>query len=323
MRRRDFIVLATAVAAWPIPLRAQQKTMSVIGLLGSASAGGTTAQLAGIRQGLNEAGYVEGQNLAIEYRWAEGVYDRLPALAADLVSRKVDVIVSQAPPAARAAKSATSTIPIVFAIGTDPVAEGLVASLARPGGNLTGVTLLSADLMAKRFDLISELVPQVRHFALLVNPGNPNFWIGAAQEVARAKGRELQILKAKTEREIDEAFASIVQLRVGALVVGDDTFFSQRREQIAALAARHHIPAIGFLRNFPEAGGLISYGASLTSAYRQVGAYVGQILKGAKPAALAVQQPVKFDMVLNMKTAKALGLSISPLVLAQADEVIE
>lgn len=324
MKRREFLLLVgSATTAWPIGAGAQQKTIPVMGFLGSASAAGVTEQLAGIRQGLAETGYVEGQNLAIEYRWAEGVYDRLPAMAAELVARKVDVIVTQAPPAARAAKTATSTVPIVFAVGTDPIAEGLVASLARPGGNLTGVTLLSSDLMAKRFDLISELVPGVRHFALLVNPSNPNLWISAAQEAARAKGRELQILKATSEREIDAAFSSIVQIRSVALVVGDDTFFSQRRELIAALAARHHIPTIGFLRNFPEAGGLVSYGTSLTTAYRQVGICVGQILKGAKPADIPVQQPTKFEMVLNLKTAKTLGIAVPPLLLAKADEVIE
>jgi putative tryptophan/tyrosine transport system substrate-binding protein len=283
--------------------------------------------MAAFRQGLSEAGYVGGQNLAIEYRAAaEGHYDRLPALAAELVSRKVDLIVaSGAIPAAHAAKNATSTIPIVFRVGSDPVAAGLVASLARPDGNLTGVSILAGELTPKRLELLSELVPQAKVIALLGNPNNPGNepMIRNMQEAARSKGVQLPILKADTESEIDAAFASLVQLHAGALVVGADPFLSSRREQLVALASRHAVPAIYAWREFVAAGGLISYGASLTAAYRQVGIYAGKILKGAKPADLPVEQPTKFELVINLKTAQALGLTVPPSLIAIADEVIE
>ena len=262
--------------------------------------------------------------MAIEYRWAEGRYDRLPALVADLVDRKVDVIVAAGPPAARAAKSATSTIPIVFGSG-DPVREGLVESLARPGGNLTGVSVLTVELMAKRLELLSELVPQAKVIALLVNPNNPDTepMIRDVQEAARTKGVQLPILKARSESEIDAAFASLVQLQAGGLVVGTDPFFASQHEQLLALAARHAIPATYDFRDFAAAGGLISYGTSLTGTYRQLGIYAGRILSGAKPTELPVQQPTTFELVVNLKTAKALGLTVPPSILARADEVIE
>jgi putative ABC transport system substrate-binding protein len=305
-------------------LRAQQKAMPVIGYLGSDSPGPAAPYLAAFHQGLSETGYVGGQNVAIEYRWAEGSYDRLPGLAADLVGRKVDVIQAGGTPSALAAKSATSTIPVVFIVG-DAVAAGLVPSLARPGGNLTGVSLLTFELMAKRLELLSELVPQASVIALLVNANSAmaERIMRDVQEAARAKGVQLHILKAGTEDEIDAAFATLVQLHAGALLVGTDPFFNSRREQLAALASRHAVPAIYEWREFAEAGGLISYGPSLPAANRQVGIYVGRILNGAKPADLPVQQPTTFELVVNLNTAKALGLTVPPLILARADEVIE
>jgi putative ABC transport system substrate-binding protein len=278
-------------------------------------------------QGLSEAGYVGGQNVTIEYRWAEGHYDRLPALAADLVGRKVDLIMATSPPSALAAKNATSTIPIVFRGGSDPVGDGLVASLARPGGNLTGVSLLIDELTAVRLGLLSELVPRAGVIALLMNPNNPNNAperiIRDVQEAARTKGLQLAILKASSESEIDTAFASLVQLQAGALLVLADPFLSSRREQLVALASRHAVPSIYAWREFAASGGLISYGASLTSAYRLLGPYAAKILKGAKPADLPVQQPTKFELVINLKTAEALGLTVPQTLLARADEVIE
>jgi putative ABC transport system substrate-binding protein len=324
MKRREVMLLLGGAMAAPRVLRAQQKAMPVVGFLHFASPGPFALYVGAFRQGLSETGYVERENLGIEYRWAEGRYDRLPALVVDFVDRKVDVIVAAGPPAARAAKSATSTIPIVFS-SADPVEEGLVDSLARPGGNLTGVSLLTVELMAKRLELLSELVPQAKVIALLVNPNNPDTepMIRDVQEAARTKGVQLPILKARSESEIDAAFASLVQLEAGGIVVGTDPFFASRREQLAALAARHSVPAIYDFREFAAVGGLISYGTSLTGTYRQLGIYAGKILKGAKPADLPVQQPTTFELVVNLKTVKALGLTVPPSILARADEVIE
>ena len=304
-------------------LRAQQKAMPVIGFLGSI--GPIAPQVAAFHQGLSETGYVEGQNLTIEYRWAEDRNDRLPALAADLVGRKVDVIVAGALLGALAAKSATSTIPIVFTGVADPVVAGLVTSLARPGGNLTGFSSLGGELVRKLLELLSELVPQASVIALLVNPNNPNTerMITDVQEAARAKGLQLPILKAGTERELDSAFATLIQLQAGALIVGGDPFFSNRREQLVALASRQAVPAIYQFREFATVGGLISYGASNPALYRQAGNYAGRILKGAKPADPPVQQPTRFELVINLNAAKALGLTVPPSMLDLADEVIE
>ena len=325
MKRRGFITLLGGTAlAWPLASRAQQKAMPVIGVLNTGSPG-PSSFMAAFRQGLSEAGYVEGQNLAIEYRWAEGHYDRLPALAADLVGRKVDLIMASSPPSALAAKSATSTIPIVFRSGADPVGDGLVASLARPGGNLTGVSNIADELTPKRLELLSDLVPQARVIALLMNPNNATAEriIRDVQEAARTKRLQLHVLKASSESEIDTAFASLVQLHAGALVVGADPFLTSRREQLVALASRHAVPSIYAWREFAASGGLISYGASLTSAYRLLGTYAGKVLKGAKPADLPVEQPTKFELVINLKTAKALGLTIPQSLLLRADEVIQ
>jgi putative ABC transport system substrate-binding protein len=300
--------------------------MPVIGVLLPTSTSPSAPLLGAFRQGLSEAGYVEGQNVAIEYRYAEDHYDRLPALAADLVDRKVDLIVANSPPAALAAKSATSTIPIVFRGGADPVGDGLVASLARPGGNLTGVSMLLDELTAKRLVLLIELVPRAQVIVLLMNPSNRTSAervIREVEEAARTRGSQLHVLKAGSEGEIDTAFASLVELQTGALVVAADPFLSSRREQIVALASRHAVPSIYAWREFAAAGGLISYGASLTSAFRLVGHYAGKVLKGTKPADLPVQQPTTFELVINLKTAKALGLAVPPTVLAIADEVIE
>ena len=324
MRRRELMLLLGAAMSSARPLRAQQE-MPVIGFLSSNAPETYAPAVAAFRQGLAETGYIEGQNVAIEYRWAEGHYDRLPALAADLVGRKVDVIAAGSLTAIRAAKSATSTTPIVFFGGNDPVKQGLVASLARPGGNLTGISVMATELMAKRLELLSELVAHTMLVALVVNPnaGNSEPIIEDMQETARMKGVQLRVLKAGTEAEIDVAFATLVQQRASGLVVVPDAVFDNRREQLVALAARYAIPAIYFAREFVAAGGLISYAASASSTWRQVGIYAGRILKGEKPASLPVQQPTTFELVINLKTAKALGLTVPPSLLARADEVIE
>jgi putative ABC transport system substrate-binding protein len=325
MRRRDFITLLGSAAAWPLAARAQQSRMSLIGFLHFGSPALFAYQAAAFDQGLKETGYVERQNVAIEYRWAEGSYDRLPALATDLVSRNVDIITAIGPPCASAAKHATSTIPIVFTTGSDPVGDGLVASLARPGGNLTGVSILAVELVPKRLELLSELVPQARTFALLVNPNNgyTEPMIRDVQRAAGAKGVQLKILNASTESEIDAAFADLANLQVDALVIGDDPFFVARQNQLVALASRCAVPTAYQFREIVAAGGLVSYGPSLAAAIRQAGIYAGKIVKGAKPAELPVVQPTKFELVINLKTAKALGLDVPPTLLARADEVIE
>jgi putative tryptophan/tyrosine transport system substrate-binding protein len=327
MRRRELVLLLGGAMMTARTLRAQQKAMPVIGFVSSGSPAPFAPLVAAFHRGLSEAGYVEGQNITLEYRWAENHNDRLPALAADLVGRKVDLIVSSGSlPAALAAKSATSTIPIVFTAVSDPVAAGLVASLARPGGNLTGFSPFQFELMPKRLELLTELVPQARIIALLVNPDDPPRAEGLVrdlQEAARTKGVQLPILKASTEDEIDAAFATLVQLPAGALVVSPDPLFSSRRAQLVELASRHAVPAIYPWPEVIAAGGLISYGANITALYSQAGIYAGKILKGAKPADLPVQQPTRFELVINLNTAKALGLMIPPSILARADEVIE
>jgi len=327
MRRREFMsLLGSMAAAWPFMARAQQ-TMPVIGFLGSSSPDLYADPVRAFRQGLSETGYVEGRNVAIEFRWANGQNDRLPALAADLVRRQVSVIAAPgSTPAALAAKAATATIPIVFQVGIDPIAAGLVTSLARPDGNVTGVTNINTELVSKRLELLRELVPKTTIVALLVNPTSPEITEAVSNELqstARTLGLQLYILHASTERDFDTVFATLAQLRVGALVIAPDAFFISRNEQLGALTARHAVPAITQFREFAAAGGLMSYGGSFSEPTRQVGIYTGRILKGEKPANLPVQQPMKVELVVNLKTAKALGVTVPQSILNRADEVIE
>jgi putative ABC transport system substrate-binding protein len=326
-RREFMMLLGGAAAAWPFTARAQQTAkLPTIGFLNGGSPDGFAPMVAAFRQGLNEAGYVEGQNVAIEFRWAEGRNDRLPALAADLVNRHVAVIAATSMPAALAAKAATTTIPIVFEGGADPVEFGLVASLNRPGGNVTGITNFSGSTAAKIFELLHELIPNSGMIAVLLNPTSPSLSLSIARDAEaarRALGRQIQILNASTGDEIDAAFATLAKLRAGALLIGGDAFFTSRSVHLAMLAARYGIPAIYNAPEFPAAGGLMSYGASITDAYRQTGIYTGKVLKGAKPADLPILQPTKFKLVINLRTAKALGLNLPDKLLALADEVIE
>ena len=324
-RRELLAALGGAAAAWPLAARAQQAAMPVIGYLNSGSPESDAPRLTGLRRGLNESGYVEGRNLVIEYRWAGNQADRLPAFAADLVQLRVAVIVAPGLPSTLAAKAATTSIPIVFGVGADPVQLGLVAGLNRPGGNVTGFNAYSGETGGKGLALLHELVPSAATIGFLMNPNNPLFELTTRDVLAAAPvlGLKVQTLKAGTDREIDAAFASLVQARTGALLVGSDLFFNNRIEQIIGLAARHAIPTMFTFREFVLAGGLISYGISLIENYRQVGLYAGRILKGEKPADLPVIQATKLELVINLKTAKALGLQIPDRLLALADEVIE
>jgi putative ABC transport system substrate-binding protein len=326
MQRREFIALLGGAAAWPVTARAQQRATPVVGFLHTLSPENVPNYVAAFHQGLKEAGFVEGQNVAIEYRWAEGQYARLSGLAADLVRRQVAVIAATGgDPSPQIAEAATKTIPIVFAANGDPVRQGLVASLNQPGGNATGVTIFGPAAVAKRLQLLHELVPQAATVAFLMNPDNPNGAIeaGVAQAAAGALGLQMLVLRANDETELDAAFAAMVQQRAGGVLVASDVFFFWRREQIFSLAARSKIPAIYYLREFAEAGGLMSYGNRVTDVYRQVGIYVGRVLKGEKPADLPVVQATEFEFVINLKTARTLGLAIPAGLISFADEVLE
>jgi len=327
IRRRKFLaMLLGSAAGWPLAARAQQPTMPVIGFLSMESPGQFMHIVNAFRRGLSGAGYVEHRNVGIDYSWAEGRFDRLPALAAELVSRQVTVIAATGgPQSARAAKAASATIPIVFVVGSDPVREGLVTSLNRPGGNLTGVMLFIEELVAKRLELLRELIPQARVIGVLFNPSTTTaeHQMSEAQGAARTLGLELHVVRASSELDFEPAFAALVRQRVAALLVETSPFFNNRREPLIALAARHALPTIYGLREYTVDGGLVSYGTSRAEGYRQAGIYVGRVLKGEKPADLPVVQPTKYELVINLKTARALGLDVPPTLLARADEVIE
>ena len=327
MRRREFIALLSgAVAAWPLASRAQKAAMPAIGLLGSSSAAESTNVIGALREGLSEAGFVEGQNLSIDYRWAHGNYDRLPVLAGELVDQRVTLIVTTgAEPSALAAKSATNKIPIVFVITGNPVSIGLVDSLNRPGGNATGMSLIASELEAKRLEILRELVPKNTLIAVLVNPDYPDtdFQVGGLETAASDAGQKIIMLNARSEADLDKAFADMVQQQAGGLLVAADPLFNRLHDQVVALATRYKVPAIYESREFVAAGGVISYGASIAAAYQGAGVYAGRILKGAKPVDLPVQLPTTFELVLNLKAAKAIGLAIAPTLIARADEVIE
>jgi putative ABC transport system substrate-binding protein len=326
MRRREFIALIGGAAAWPLAARAQQPAIPVIGFLGSDSPDLYAERLDAFQRGLKEIGFVEGQNLSVEYRWAEGHNDRLPGLAKDLVQRQLAVIVTTTTPSVLAVKEATAAIPIVFFVAGDPVRLGLVASLNRPGGNLTGVTTLTLDVGAKWLQLLHELVPTATTFALLVNPTSPDLAAAQGRDLktaAQSLGLKVHLLEASTDAELNDAFTKLAQLGAGGLVIGSDSFFFTRSEQLAALASRHAVPAIFGFREFAVAGGVMSYGASVTEAHRWIGVYAGRVLKGEKPSDLPVQQATKVELIVNLKTVKALGLVVPISLLARADEVIE
>jgi len=327
MKRREFItLLGSAASAWPLTARAQQPTLPVIGFLSSLSSAALTGPVAAFRQGLESLGYAEGKNVAIEFRWAEGHYDQLPALATELVQKRASVIVAiGGDPPAFAAKAASTTIPLVFMVGQDPVKSGLVTSLNRPGGNATGVNLLIAETESKRVELLKELAPAASVFAAFINPKSTyaQMQSSAVTSAAHSIGQQMEIINASNELDVENAFARFVQDKIGAFLLTADPFFVYRREQIIAAAAKQQIPGMYFLREFAESGGLVSYGTSLADAYWQVGVYVGKILGGIRPADLPVIQPSKFELVINLKTAKALGLAVPPNLLAIADEVIE
>jgi putative ABC transport system substrate-binding protein len=328
MKRRAFITLVggAAAAAWPLAARAQQQTMPVVGFLGAPSAAPYARYIAAVHQGLKEVGYIEHQNVAMEYRWADGQYDRLPAMAAELISRRVAVIVPiGGAPATVAAKAATSTIPIVFNLGADPIQLGLVTNLNRPGGNVTGVAMMTVEIETKRLELLHELAPTSTSIAVLLNPSNAQAQSQEReiQRAARVIGRQVLVLNASTEHEIERAFAALVRERAGALLVGGDTFFTSQATLFVVLTAHHSIPTIYPFRSHVDAGGLMSYGTGLLDAYRQTGVYAGRVLKGEKPADLPIVQPTKFELVINLKTARAVGITIPSTLLARADEVIE